>query len=235
MGIEEKAARQALSRASSEGLMTATRVGRRTRRSLTDPAFHLLEDGARRIYGFMRDDRVWDGRWLVLVVKIPETQREVRHRLRTRLTWAGMGSPVPGVWVLPYTNRSQEIANIVKELNIESRAMSWVGESGSIGNPEDVVADAWSSLGDVEAEYAGFVDTFTKRSAPRNPEEFFIAQVELVQAWRRFPFIDPALPAELLEHDWPGPQAAKVFHQCHDMWQPQAQEFWRSLLALGDA
>ena len=33
----------------------------------------------------------WDGRWLVLSVPIPETQRRLRHRLRTRLTWLGLG------------------------------------------------------------------------------------------------------------------------------------------------
>jgi phenylacetic acid degradation operon negative regulatory protein len=54
-----------------------------------------------------------------------------------------------------------------------------------------------------------------------------------VQAWRRFPFIDPALPAELFDHDWPGRRAAAVFHRCHDRWHRRAQAHWEALTATG--
>jgi phenylacetic acid degradation operon negative regulatory protein len=57
----------------------------------------------------------------------------------------------------------------------------------------------------------------------------FAAQVDLVQAWRHFPFADPALPLELLDHEWPGPAAAATFHHCHDRWHRQAQTHWRQL------
>jgi len=53
-----------------------------------------------------------------------------------------------------------------------------------------------------------------------------VAQVEMVQEWRRFPFLDPDLPAELLDHDWPGPRAAAAFHDRHDRWHRQAQAEW---------
>jgi phenylacetic acid degradation operon negative regulatory protein len=62
-------------------------------------------------------------------------------------------------------------------------------------------------------------------------EEAFVAQVQLVHAWRLFPAVDPALPAELLDHDWPGPDAAAVFHSRHDRWHRRAQAHWRALCA----
>jgi len=233
VGVEEKAARQALARTSAEGLIEPVRIGRRTQWRLSDAGRGLLQDGARRIYGFMREQRRWDGRWLVLAVTVPETQRQLRHRLRSRLTWAGMGSPAPGLWVVPNAGQAGEVARIVSELGIEPNAMSWIGESAPIGRPEDVVTAAWTSLEEVERAYADFVDAFEQRKV-NGAAEAFAAQVELVQAWRRFPFIDPALPIELLDHDWPGPRAAAVFHRLHERWHRRAQTHWDTLCADGD-
>jgi phenylacetic acid degradation operon negative regulatory protein len=232
LGVEEKAARQALARTSAEGIITPRRVGRRTRWTLSESGRTLLADGARRIYGFMREQRRWDGRWLVLAVTVPETQRQLRHRLRTRLTWAGMGSPAPGLWVVPHADRAAEVARIVADLGIAGNTMSWIGESGVVGSPKDVVAAAWTSLDDVEREYDKFVAAFESRRADA-PAAVFAAQVDLVQAWRRFPFIDPALPVELLDHDWPGQRAAAVFHSCHERWHRRAQAHWETLSAAG--
>ncbi|MGN6243756.1 MAG: PaaX family transcriptional regulator [Motilibacteraceae bacterium] len=224
VGVEEKAARQALARTAAEGLLLPDRVGRRTRWSLSPAALLLLERGAERIYGFMRQQRRWDGRWLVLAVTVPENQRQLRHRLRTRLTWAGLGSPAPGLWVVPDAGREDEVQAITKELGIVTSVMSWVGPSAGIGDPQDVVAAAWM-LDQVEQAYHDFVVAFSPRR-PEKAAETFTAQVELVQAWHRFPFLDPALPAELLDHDWPGPSAAALFHRCHDRWHRKAQAHW---------
>lgn len=227
LGVEEKAARQALARTAAEGLLEAERLGRRTRWSLSDTGLALLEEGAERIYGFMREQRRWDGTWLLLSITVPESQRQLRHRLRTRLTWAGMGSPAAGLWVSPDSRILDKVAKIVYELGIGDHAMSWIGTSASIGDPQQVVRSAWQ-LQSVEAAYARFIADFGARQ-PATTAEMLTAQVELVQAWRRFPFIDPALPLELLDHQWPGPEAATVFHRCHDLWHRQAQAGWREL------
>ena len=60
LGVEEKSARQALTRTSSEHLLTSTRHGRRVRWELTPDGAQLLEEGTRRIYGFMRERHPWD-------------------------------------------------------------------------------------------------------------------------------------------------------------------------------
>lgn len=101
LGVEEKSARQALARTAAEGWLVSDLDGRRVRWSLTEAGRALLTEGARRIYGFGAGRQPWDGRWLVLSVTVPESQRQLRHRLRTRLAWAGLGSPAPGLWVTP--------------------------------------------------------------------------------------------------------------------------------------
>lgn len=227
LGVEEKATRQALARASSEGLIMAEKVGRRTRRRLTPAGIRLLEEGTARIYGFQRSRAPWDGRWLVLAVTVPEVQREMRHRLRTRLTWAGMGSPAPGLWVVPDASRVDEVAAIVRDLGIHEHALSWVGPAAGVGTPQDVVAAAWSLDGVVGA-YRHFIESFRGLVA-LSDEEAFANQVRLVQAWRRFPFLDPQLPEELLAADWPGHRARSTFDDCHERWRSGAQEFWAAL------
>jgi phenylacetic acid degradation operon negative regulatory protein len=213
LGVEEKAARQSLARTAAEGVLESTRRGRRTLWSLTRHGSVLLEEGTERIYGFMRSRRAWDGRWLVLTVSIPESQRQLRHRLRTQLTWLGLGSPVSGLWVSPSADHAAEVHRVLRDLDLEHQSFAWVGPATGIGEESRLVEDAWD-LEDVEERRAS------------TPAEAFVAQVEMVQAWRRFPFLDPDLPSELLDHDWPGPRAAAMFHDRHDRWHRQAQQEW---------
>ena len=225
VGVEEKAARQALSRTAAEQLLSAERDGRRVRWHLTAAGDRLLAEGTERIYGFGRPAGRWDGRWLVLAVSVPETQRQLRHRLRTRLTWAGLGSPLPGLWVTPDLDREKEVAAAVEELGVQ--ACSFVGPYGSVGDERRVVAAAWQ-LGELERRYTAFLDDVGGAEVTGDAEAF-AAQVQLVQRWRRFPFLDPALPAQLLPDGWPGPAAAALFHARHDAWHRPAQAHWRAL------
>src|SRR5215469_496297 len=99
LGVEEKATRQALMRTAADGWLTAERRGRRTRWLLTGNAEELLTEGTERIYGFGAHRDGWDGSWLLVLARAPESERAARHVLRSRLTWAGLGSPAPGVWI----------------------------------------------------------------------------------------------------------------------------------------
>jgi phenylacetic acid degradation operon negative regulatory protein len=227
LGVEEKSARQALARTAGEGLLAPSRHGRRAQWSLTPHGSRLLEEGTQRIYGFMRAEKEWDGRWLVLTVAIPETQRKLRHRLRTRLTWAGLGSPAPGLWVVPDAGKEAEVAAVITELGVEEHAYAWVGPTAPFADERRLVREAWS-LDDVERRYSDFLERFA-HVTPASDTDAFVQQVRLIQEWRRFPFLDPALPAALLDHAWPGPHAADTFHRQHDAWHEAAQRHWAAL------
>jgi phenylacetic acid degradation operon negative regulatory protein len=228
LGVESKSARQALARTAAEGLLESDRAGRRVRWSLTAAGQQLLSDGAARIYGFGSARPVWDGRWLVLLISVPESRRQLRHRLRTRLAWAGLGSPSPGVWVSPDPGKQDEVADVVADLGLSGVTSSFVGPFGAIGAERDVVAQAWDLAG-VEAAYQTFLDTFTD-AEPVAPAEVLAHQIHLVHAWRRFPFLDPQLPGELLPPDWAGARAAELFTAQHARWDRPAQQQWRRLV-----
>ncbi len=231
VGVEEKAARQALSRTAAEGLLVAERDGRRVRWRLTPAGDRLLQNGTERIYGFGRPIEAWDGRWLVLAVSVPESQRQLRHRLRTRLTWAGLGSPMPGMWLTPDTSKEKEVAAAIEDLGVESS--SFTGPFGQIGDQQRLVSQAWA-LEDVERRYVDFVEEVSA-VVVTNAAEAFRGQVRLVQEWRRFPFLDPALPTDLLPPTWPGPAAATLFQRRHAEWHAAAQGHWESLCASAAA
>jgi phenylacetic acid degradation operon negative regulatory protein len=227
LGIEPKSARQALARTAAEGLLFSDRSGRRVRWSLTDNGRRLLSDGAARIYGFSAPSRGWDGRWLVLLISVPESQRQLRHRLRTRLAWAGLGSPAPGVWLTPDPGKEAEVADVIADLELDAASSSFVGPFGTIGNPAEVVALAWD-LAEVEAAYEDFIATFAD-AEPRSAADCLTHQIHLVHAWRRFPFLDPKLPSELLPAEWAGIRAAELFDRLHQRWERAAQQQWRRM------
>ena len=148
-------------------------------------------------------------------------------RLRTRLAWAGLGSPTPGVWVTPDATKQDEVARVIADLELTAVSSSFVGPFGAIGAERDVVAQAWDLAG-IEGAYADFLATFGS-AAPVTPAEVMTAQIHLVHAWRRFPFLDPSLPGELLPDGWAGARAAALFGTLHARWDEPAVRHWRAL------
>ena len=197
--------------------------------ALTDQGRRLLSDGAARIYGFGGPSRAWDGRWLVLLASVPESRRQLRHRLRTRLAWVGLGSPAPGVWVSPDPGKEAEVAAVLDELGLAAQASSFIGSFGAVGRPADVVAQAWD-LDSVEQAYEEFLAEFGPDAECGVPQAVLARQVQLVHAWRRFPFLDPELPAELLPERWAGARAAELFATLHTRWAEPARRRWAGLL-----
>jgi phenylacetic acid degradation operon negative regulatory protein len=227
LDVEEKSARQALARTAAEGWLRSERVGRRVRWTLTVPGRQLLATGAERIYSFGTDGRDWDGRWLMILVSVPESMRDLRHRLRTRLTWAGFGTPTPGVWISPRIEAEADARQILADLALPTTAMSFVGTYGSLGEQADMVAAAWD-LAEVADGYQRFITEFDDR-VPTSPDGVLRAQTRLVHEWRRFPFLDPQLPRELLPPRWIGARAAELFTDRHVRWRADARRRWAEL------
>jgi phenylacetic acid degradation operon negative regulatory protein len=196
-------------------MLTSERVGRRVRWDLTPWGRRLLTEGAARIYAHGRTRPTWDGQWLVLVASVPEQQRAHRHRLRTRLAWAGLGSPAAGMWVSPDTGRIDEVREVLAETG-PADAHVVTGEYHGALTASELAERAWD-LGDLAARYAEFVGRFADLE-PADDAGALAAQIGLVDAWRRFPFLDPGLPDALLPSPWVGHRAAEVFHGRHTAW-----------------
>ncbi len=228
LGVGEKATRQALMRTAAAGWLDGERAGRRTRWRLTRSARRLLTDGARRIYSFTGPVQDWDGRWLLVSTRIPESERRARHVVRTRLSWAGFGSLGAGLWISPHPGREDEAAGVLRDAGVAKDAHVFVATRSGLGDVRAMVAQAWD-LTAVEEQYEQFIGEF----GGGDPADVLVRQVELVHAWRRFPSIDPALPRELLPERWSGLTAARLFADRHARWQPGARRQWRRLNGTG--
>jgi phenylacetic acid degradation operon negative regulatory protein len=232
LGLEEKTARQAIARTASRGWLEPERIGRRARWHLSEAGAKLLTEGTKRIYAFGREQRHWDGQWVLILASVPETKRDLRYRMRVRLGWAGFAPFAPGAWISPWTERQEEAVRVLNELHVMADAVSFVGGIGVLGDPKALVAEAWD-LADLDQHYVDFVHSY-QSMRPRTDEEYFCALTKLVHDWRRFPTIDPGLPAQLLPGSWKGQEAAELFHQLHDRWRSTAQAWWQAGTAVTD-
>jgi phenylacetic acid degradation operon negative regulatory protein len=227
VGYTQQAARQAIARSVRDGWLSTERVGRRARLSLSTRTAELLATGASRIYSF-GEPWEWDGRWLVLILRVPEERREVRHQLRTRLAWAGLGSMGGGVWLTPHASREAELRAALREAPA-AVATSFVASLGLFGSPDEVAAAAWD-LDEVREHYEALIEDFAA-IRPSTPETCFRMQTLLVHAWRKFPFLDPDLPAELLPSGWPRRRAHELFVDRHARWESPARAYFDELEA----
>ena len=225
VGIEEKATRQAMMRTAADGWLIAERVGRRTRWRLTPSADRLLTEGTERIYGFGAHRPGWDGRWLLVLARAAESERAARHLLRSRLTWAGFGSPAPGVWISTHAERLAEVERVLAEARLADDAQVFQGSHAS-GDIAAMVAQAWD-LDAIAQQYRDFIAAFAD-GRMRDP---LASTIELVHAWRRFPWTDPDLPRELLPRQWSGVRAAALFRRRHAQWSPSATRTWQEVSA----
>jgi phenylacetic acid degradation operon negative regulatory protein len=89
-----------------------------------------------------------------------------------------------------------------------------------------MVRHAWD-LDELARAYDEFIATF---SAPADSDPLGRV-IDLVHAWRRFPWIDPGLPAQFLPAPWSGTAAARLFARQHAEWAGDAIAAWIQLLA----
>jgi phenylacetic acid degradation operon negative regulatory protein len=232
LGIEEQTARQAIARAAAAGWITGERHGREVRWTLTPEADALITEGSARVGSMRTSARGWDGRWLVLLVSIPNSHRGVRKRLYAGLTWAGFGNPTPGVWVSPHPDRGGEVATLIKELDLREQTLSFIGPSGAVGlTDEELVRRAWN----LDELSIGFEQQLTALEDidPAPGDEMLGAYINVVNAWQRAPFRDPQLPEELLP-DWIGHRAAIRFAALRKQWAGPVRNRWREINAEDD-
>lgn len=217
-GITEISARAALSRLSRRGLLELSRTGRHTSYALSAHAATVLAEGLRHITSFGAVEEPWSGRWTVAVFSVPEDQRDLRHTLRTRLGWLGFAPLFDGVWVSPH-ERVAEITAVLAELAIGTATVlrsEVVDGSPAGGHP----ITAWG-LSALREAYLALIEEYESvrqrlRAGRIGTAEALVVRTALMDAWRRFPGLDPELPSALLPAPWPRARARALFTELYD-------------------
>jgi phenylacetic acid degradation operon negative regulatory protein len=97
-------------------------------------------------------------------------------------------------------------------------------EAGDLVPPRELLRRAWD-LDALARRYEGFLAAFGTR-APQSDAGCFADLAELVHEWRRFPFVDPEIPQNLLPGHWPGRRAKDLFDHCHAAWAPGGNRWY---------
>jgi phenylacetic acid degradation operon negative regulatory protein len=228
VGFETKAARQALTRTAAAGLLTPQRVGRRTRWQLTPTGHNSLIAAKRRLFA-PGPEPDWNGDWLILFTTVPEHHRNLRHQLRTALSWAGFGSLGPGVWISPHPTHAGEARQLLDSLGDPGKLVHGTLMHARLDDPDErhrLVTQAWD-IPQLDRHYRAFLDHFTPIH-PSTPGDALAQLAHLVYQWRRLLLADPGLPPTLLPTNWSGEQARHLLltHRTH--WYPQAREWWHT-------
>lgn len=223
VGFEAKAARKALTRTADAGLLTARRDGRRTRWQLTPAGHDSLTAAKHRLFA-PAPEADWDGDWLILFASVPEHHRNLRHRLRTSLSWAGFGSLGPGTWISPHPSHATEARQVLDALGDPVRGTLMHARLDDPDERHRLVAQAWD-IPDLDAQYRAFLKRF-RAVHPRSSGDALAHLTHLLYQWRRLLLADPGLPPSLLPADWSGDQARQLLLARHHEWHPLATRWW---------
>lgn len=216
LGITPSATASALSRLASRGVVEQSSAGRTSRYRLTQGARNRLRHGLQQVADFGEQSRGWDGQWTVIAFSVPESSRDVRELLRSRLRWRGFAPVFDALWVSP-RDHAEELEAVCRGYGVEDFVIFRTAESSLRGKR---LAAAWSPQ-EVGDQYRPFTEKFTPwlvrlAEGSVTPEEGFVIRTELMDAWRAYPWSDPDLPAELLPEAWPRAEARDLLVSLYD-------------------
>ena len=213
-GVSAAAVRQAVSRMARQGWLAARREGNRAFYSVTGRGKRRIEELSPRIYGPVIE---WDGRWRLISYAFGEDDRRRRDRLRQELGALGWAPLSPTTWISP-----SDTLEAVRDAALTSETLDAVNlftsrYSGPLSD-RALLERCW----DVVAIAAAY-EEFVKRYEPRLRRErerhdlgdqaAFVERLWLVHDYRKFAYLDPGLPSELLPAHWPGTSAASLFRE----------------------
>jgi len=213
-GISAAAVRQAVSRLSRQGWLAVHRAGNRAFYSVTERGRRRIAELSPRIYGPVIE---WDGRWRFLTYVAGERDRRKRDRLRDDLRVLGWAPVSASTWITPADSlaagrRAAESAGLGDGVHFFTGAYH-----GPLSDRQ-LVERCWN-LTKIANAYREFVERYRpalereREGVFLDDESAFVQRLWLVHDYRKFAYLDPGLPSELVPAHWPGTSAAALFRE----------------------
>ena len=235
LGIDEPAVRSAISRLKRRGILQSRRAGGSAGYQLSAQALAILREGDARIFRRGRATPA-DG-WVLAVFSVPESERHRRHVLRSELTRLGFGMVAPGVWIVP-AHPQDTTAETLRRLELDAYADLFRADHLAFGDPAAKIRQWWD-LDELERHYESFIQAHepalrrweASGVGSAGGREAFADYVRALTDWRRLPYSDPGLPAELLPPDWIGLRAAEAFFTLRSLLEEPARAYVRQVIS----
>jgi phenylacetic acid degradation operon negative regulatory protein len=226
-GVDGSAVRSSIYRLKRRGLLVALNVDGVAGYGLSGDARVILDQGDRRIFDRRRASA--DEGWVLAVFSVPESERDKRHQLRSRLAWLGFGTVSAGVWIAP-AQLLDEAREIISLHRLDGYVDLFRADHLAFADTADRVP-AWWDLDHLRDLYATFLDRYGPLLAGYRHHEVidsaqaFTDYVSALTEWRQLPYQEPGLPAEMLPADWIGIRAADTFFELRSLLAAPAHRF----------
>lgn len=226
-GVTPAAVRQAVSRMSRQGWLAASRRRNRAYYRVTERGRRRIEELSPRIYGPVIE---WDGRWRLLSYAIGEANRKRRERLRQELSALGWAQLSPSTWISPSDTIAAARQAALTTGTLDAVNLFTAEYRGPLSDRE-LLERCWN-VGEIAAAYRAFITRYEPRlrrereRADLSDEAAFVERLWLVHDYRKFAYLDPGLPSELLSAHWPGTTAAALFRELYSAVVAKSQRYF---------
>ncbi|WP_456272164.1 phenylacetic acid degradation operon negative regulatory protein PaaX [Bacillus sp. AK031] len=238
-GHNDQAVRAAISRMNKQGWVQSEKQGNKSYYSLTDRGQKRMEEAAQRIFKLQNEK--WDGQWRILMYTIPEEIRNVRDELRKELVWSGFGTLSNSCWISP-NNLEKQVYDLIDKYDIKQYVDFFIAEYDGPNEDQHIISKSWD-LKDINDRYAEFISEYSQRyiidknkimNGEMSEAECFVERTKLVHEYRKFLFVDPGLPEELLPEKWLGGHAATLFSDYYKELAKPASQFFEEVYQEGN-
>lgn len=226
-GISSQAVRQAVSRMSRQGWLAARRQGNRAFYTVTPRGRRRIEELSPRIYGPVIE---WDGRWRLISYSIGEAHRRRRERLRKELAALGWAQLSPTTWISPSDtlDAAREAARVTET---RDAIHLFTAQYNGPRSDRELLDRCWN-VAAIAAAYRDFIARYNPgferelTHGDLTDEAALVERLWLVHDYRRFTYLDPGLPSELLPAHWPGTAAAALFREYYAAIERKSQRYF---------
>ena len=227
-GVGPAGVRSSISRLKKRGVLESVTIQGRSGYALAAGLDDTFREGDERIFHPRRAGS--EDPWLLATFTVPESQRSIRHKIRSSLIRMGFGSVTPGLWIAPGHLRPTAVSYF-ENRGLGSYLEFFLAEHVGSSDMRANVAQWWD-LPALERQYAEFIRTQQplldswlsgEHDGPNRLANAFVDHLVLLTEWRRIPYLDPGLPVELLSEDWNALEAQDLFSRLHALLGPMAQ------------
>jgi phenylacetic acid degradation operon negative regulatory protein len=214
VGVTQPRTRTAILRVRGKGLLAPEVREGRAGYALQPAAIPALARGDRRIYSSRQMDT--SNRWCLISYSIPESQRQLRHQLRRRLSWAGCGTVTAALWICP-EYLTGEVEDILSDLGVRASASIFLADEIRVVGGLERAVGQWWDLPAIAARHHAFLSAYGPAMRENfMPRQAFATWIGCLDAWRVIPYVDPRLPPEWLPADWPGNLSMPLFAELRE-------------------
>jgi phenylacetic acid degradation operon negative regulatory protein len=236
LDAEPSSVRSSISRLKKRGVLVSKKTSAGNGYALFDGLEPHMQAGDERI--FLPHSARPDDPWVLVSFSVPESERQKRHKLRTGLARMGFGAVNAGLYIGPARLRA-DAAKYIGEHRLWRYVELFIGQPDGLGDIRAKVQQWWN-LQALAREYRAFVDAYRPDAEKwrTHPHEdaaaaraAFKLYVPMLTQWRRLPFLDPGLSAELLPTHWIGAAARQVFDDLNRRLKPLSARYFDEVLS----